>query len=93
MAKAVLLLLAIFLFTVTTTPFLAADGAAPDPVLDIAGEKLRTGVGYYILPVIRGRGGGLTESPLPALGTRPALLMSFRSFTRYPTVSRRRFPQ
>jgi hypothetical protein len=60
MAKAVLLLLAIFLFTVTTPPFLAADGAAPDPVLDIAGEKLRTGVGYYILPVIRGRGGGLT---------------------------------
>uniref|UniRef100_A0A2N9F5V6 Uncharacterized protein n=1 Tax=Fagus sylvatica TaxID=28930 RepID=A0A2N9F5V6_FAGSY len=28
--------------------------------LDLAGEKLRTGVDYYILPVIRGRGGGLT---------------------------------
>ncbi|XP_021282616.1 kunitz trypsin inhibitor 2-like [Herrania umbratica] len=31
-----------------------------DPVLDISGEELRTGTDYYILPVIRGRGGGLT---------------------------------
>lgn len=38
---------------------IAAD-AAPSPVLDIAGKKLRTEVGYYILPVFRGRGGGLT---------------------------------
>lgn len=30
------------------------------PVVDIAGKKLITGSGYYILPVIRGRGGGLT---------------------------------
>ncbi|KAA8518072.1 hypothetical protein F0562_015546 [Nyssa sinensis] len=37
-------------------------GGEPDPVLDIAGKKLRTGPGveYYILPVIRGSGGGLT---------------------------------
>nr|XP_027093722.1 kunitz trypsin inhibitor 2-like [Coffea arabica] len=33
---------------------------APDPVLDIDGKKLRAGVDYYILPIIRGRGGGLT---------------------------------
>ncbi|XP_022743286.1 kunitz trypsin inhibitor 2-like [Durio zibethinus] len=31
-----------------------------DPVLDISGQELRTGTDYYILPVIRGRGGGLT---------------------------------
>ncbi|MBA0571670.1 hypothetical protein Golob_002049 [Gossypium lobatum] len=31
-----------------------------DPVLDISGQELRTGIDYYILPVIRGRGGGLT---------------------------------
>ncbi|KAL6280095.1 hypothetical protein ACE6H2_016976 [Prunus campanulata] len=39
--------------------WVAAD-AAPSPVLDITGNKLQTGVDYYILPVIRGRGGGLT---------------------------------
>ncbi|KAE9600178.1 hypothetical protein Lal_00046115 [Lupinus albus] len=34
--------------------------AATEPVLDISGQKLETGVKYYIVPVIRGRGGGLT---------------------------------
>ncbi|OMP05594.1 Proteinase inhibitor I3, Kunitz legume [Corchorus olitorius] len=38
----------------------ANAAAAPDPVLDITGKILRTGTDYYILPVIRGRGGGLT---------------------------------
>ncbi|XP_030521601.1 kunitz trypsin inhibitor 5-like [Rhodamnia argentea] len=33
---------------------------ASSPVLDIDGHKLQTGVSYYILPVVRGRGGGLT---------------------------------
>ncbi|KAL6183377.1 hypothetical protein ACLB2K_044788 [Fragaria x ananassa] len=32
----------------------------PAPVLDIKGHNLQTGVEYWILPVIRGRGGGLT---------------------------------
>ncbi|XVF30310.1 hypothetical protein REPUB_Repub16aG0045700 [Reevesia pubescens] len=40
--------------------FLLCANAAPDPVLDITGKKLRTGTNYYILPVFRGRGGGLT---------------------------------
>ncbi|XVE90583.1 hypothetical protein DITRI_Ditri20bG0089400 [Diplodiscus trichospermus] len=31
-----------------------------DPVLDISGQELQTGTDYYILPVSRGRGGGLT---------------------------------
>ncbi|XP_057446653.1 kunitz trypsin inhibitor 5-like [Lotus japonicus] len=45
-----------------TTEFLIgiASAAAPEPVLDISGQKLRTGVKYYILPVLRGKGGGLT---------------------------------
>ncbi|KAI5591139.1 hypothetical protein BDE02_04G058400 [Populus trichocarpa] len=37
-----------------------AAGAAPEPVLDIAGKVLRTGTYYDILPVERGRGGGIT---------------------------------
>ncbi|KAH8482991.1 hypothetical protein H0E87_027674 [Populus deltoides] len=34
--------------------------AAAEPVLDIDGEKLVAGTKYYILPVFRGRGGGIT---------------------------------
>ncbi|KAJ9678270.1 hypothetical protein PVL29_023005 [Vitis rotundifolia] len=34
--------------------------AASDPVLDIEGKELQSGVDYYILSVIHGRGGGLT---------------------------------
>ncbi|WJX66944.1 hypothetical protein P8452_51449 [Trifolium repens] len=33
-----------------------------EPVLDISGKKVTTGVKYYILPVFRGKGGGLTVS-------------------------------
>lgn len=38
----------------------AADEAPPAPVVDINGKPVRSGTKYYILPVIRGRGGGLT---------------------------------
>uniref|UniRef100_A0A5B6YSL8 Putative tumor-related protein n=1 Tax=Davidia involucrata TaxID=16924 RepID=A0A5B6YSL8_DAVIN len=58
-----MLVLPVLLFAlITTNPLmlLGAADAAPNPVLDIAGKKLRTGVDYYILPVIHGRGGGLT---------------------------------
>ncbi|XP_015966198.1 kunitz trypsin inhibitor 5 [Arachis duranensis] len=34
--------------------------SAAEPVLDVTGQKLRSGVKYFILPVLRGRGGGLT---------------------------------
>ncbi|KAF9601626.1 hypothetical protein IFM89_021092 [Coptis chinensis] len=34
--------------------------AAPEVVRDITGQKVRSGVEYHILPVVRGRGGGLT---------------------------------
>ncbi|KAI3793481.1 hypothetical protein L1987_36100 [Smallanthus sonchifolius] len=33
---------------------------SPDPVRDIDGNLLRSGTEYYILPVVRGMGGGLT---------------------------------
>ncbi|XVF41517.1 hypothetical protein PTKIN_Ptkin01aG0285900 [Pterospermum kingtungense] len=35
-------------------------GQELDPVLDISGQELQRGTDYYILPVVRGRGGGLT---------------------------------
>ncbi|KAI9198171.1 hypothetical protein LWI28_011315 [Acer negundo] len=60
--KTALLILSFFIFAfVTKAPLVVSTAdASPDPVLDIAGKKLRTGTDYYILPVFRGRGGGLT---------------------------------
>ncbi|THG07917.1 hypothetical protein TEA_021089 [Camellia sinensis var. sinensis] len=34
--------------------------SAPSPVRDIEGKEVRAGIDYYILPVFRGKGGGLT---------------------------------
>ncbi|KAH9724956.1 Kunitz trypsin inhibitor 5 [Citrus sinensis] len=39
---------------------LGRGNAQPDPVLDISSKQLRAGSKYYILPVTKGRGGGLT---------------------------------
>ncbi|XP_051136778.1 kunitz trypsin inhibitor 5-like [Andrographis paniculata] len=39
-----------------------AQAQQPPAVLDIDGKPVRTGSKYYILPLIRGRGGGLTLS-------------------------------
>ncbi|KAK2642914.1 hypothetical protein Ddye_024677 [Dipteronia dyeriana] len=59
--KTTLLILSFFIFAfVTKAPLVVTADASPDPVLDIAGKKLRAGTDYYILPVFRGRGGGLT---------------------------------
>ena len=55
----VLLEVPIFFFAITTKPWLGAADSAPDLVLDLDCKKVRTGADYYILPVIRGRGGGL----------------------------------
>ncbi|XP_073002474.1 kunitz trypsin inhibitor 5-like [Typha latifolia] len=57
MKHLILLLVPIILLL---TPSWAA--ASNDAVLDVDGGKLRPGVQYYVLPVIRGRGGGLTLS-------------------------------
>ena len=54
--------LSLFFLLLTFTTNLAPGAAesAPDAVRDTDGNILRTGVDYYILPVVRGRGGGLT---------------------------------
>ncbi|KAJ4820032.1 Kunitz-type trypsin inhibitor [Rhynchospora pubera] len=45
---------------VTFIPFsLLSNTATSTPVYDIDGEPLTPGTGYYILPLIRGRGGGV----------------------------------
>ncbi|KAJ7976150.1 Kunitz type trypsin inhibitor / miraculin [Quillaja saponaria] len=59
---AMLALFSFLLIAFTSNPLLGS--ATPEPVLDISGQKVRTGVNYYILPVIRGRGGGLTLSTI-----------------------------
>lgn len=62
----------ILLLSISTTnpqTFIVAADSAPNPVVDIDGNVLRTGVDYYILPVIRGNGGGLTLSTISINGT------------------------
>ncbi|KAK7380140.1 hypothetical protein VNO78_32588 [Psophocarpus tetragonolobus] len=49
-------------FAFTVELFIGTTAAAPETVLDTSGHKLRTGAKYYILPVLRGKGGGLTVS-------------------------------
>lgn len=59
--KSTLAVLSSFLiFAFVTRSLPVAASAAPDPVLDIGGQNLHTGTNYYILPVVRGKGGGLT---------------------------------
>ncbi|KAL6319758.1 hypothetical protein AAG906_036816 [Vitis piasezkii] len=58
--KTTSLLFSLLLIALAVKPFSVAAESAPDPVLDTEGKKLRSGVDYYILPVFRGRGGGLT---------------------------------
>ncbi|MGI4297463.1 Kunitz family serine protease inhibitor, partial [Klebsiella pneumoniae] len=48
---------------------LGTASAAPSPVLDTDGKKLRAGTDYYILPVFRGMGGGLTLASTGRNGT------------------------
>lgn len=44
-------------------------------MLDISGQKLKTGVKYYILPVTRGKSGGLTVSSTDANNTCPLFVV------------------
>ncbi|KAK6925387.1 Proteinase inhibitor I3, Kunitz legume [Dillenia turbinata] len=57
--KTILFSLLFISLTVKLLPGNAAS-STPDPVLDIKGDLIRTGTDYHILPVIRGRGGGVT---------------------------------
>ncbi|KAK4799111.1 hypothetical protein SAY86_024476 [Trapa natans] len=52
------------------SPLFSSSTSAPPPVLDIDGQSLLIGTEYYILPFVRGQGGGLTISP-PQNGTCP----------------------
>ncbi|XP_058779396.1 kunitz trypsin inhibitor 5-like [Vicia villosa] len=56
-------------FCIIYLAFICKTIAAPEPVLDISGKKLTTGVKYYILPVIRGNGGGLTVANVSNLNS------------------------
>ncbi|XP_028803212.1 kunitz trypsin inhibitor 2-like [Neltuma alba] len=47
----------LFAFSTKSSPVAAST---PEPVVDISGEKLKAGVSYYVLPFVRGRGGGLS---------------------------------
>ncbi|XP_059643640.1 kunitz trypsin inhibitor 5-like [Cornus florida] len=58
--KTTMLLLSFLLFALSTNPLLAA---AQDAVLDSSGERVQTGVDYYVLPAVSGSGGGLTLGP------------------------------
>ncbi|KNA07819.1 hypothetical protein SOVF_168350 [Spinacia oleracea] len=55
---------ATFLFFLLSSPPSTTAAAKITPVFDINGRPLQTGSTYYILPVIRGRGGGLTMTPI-----------------------------
>ncbi|KAM3319371.1 kunitz trypsin inhibitor 5 [Capsicum chacoense] len=48
------------ILAISSNSFLSSAAESPPAVVDIAGKILRTGFDYYILPVVRGRGGGLT---------------------------------
>ncbi|OIW12006.1 hypothetical protein TanjilG_16117 [Lupinus angustifolius] len=50
-------------FTLAITLLIGITTAAPEPVVDISGQKLKTGLNYNILPLIKGSGGGLTILP------------------------------
>ncbi|GAA0157652.1 protease inhibitor [Lithospermum erythrorhizon] len=50
----------LILFLSSPPSLLISTAEQPDPVVDITGNQLRTGISYYILPVFRGRGGGVT---------------------------------
>lgn len=62
--KTSLLLILSFLVIFSIATNFSSAAEAPEPVLDVAGKMLRTGINYYILPanVVRGRVryGGLT---------------------------------
>ncbi|XP_028786340.1 miraculin-like [Neltuma alba] len=48
----------VLVFTLSTEPLLGAADAAPEPVIDTSGNKLRAGVGYVVLPAPQPPGGG-----------------------------------
>ncbi|CAN4099223.1 unnamed protein product [Withania somnifera] len=68
-----LLSLSIIPFTlcVTNPSRILLASSSPSPVLDINGDKVQAGPNYFILPVIRGSGGGLYPSNVKQNNTCP----------------------
>lgn len=60
MKATLLIILPFLLFALATQPLLGEAAEEPEAVRDTNGDKVRAGTNYYILPVFRGRGGGLT---------------------------------
>ncbi|KAK9099333.1 hypothetical protein Syun_026378 [Stephania yunnanensis] len=57
---------------------ITADSLALEEVRDVANKKLISGLNYYILPVMRGTGGGLTLGPNMANHTCPLDVVQHR---------------
>ncbi|XP_059300056.1 kunitz trypsin inhibitor 5-like [Lycium ferocissimum] len=66
----------LLLLSLSIIPFILA-GSSPSPVLDINGDKVQAGPNYFILPVIRGRGGGLTPYNVKQNNTCPRDIMQW----------------
>ncbi|CAL0332630.1 unnamed protein product [Lupinus luteus] len=73
--KASLVAFSFMSFTLAITLLIGITTAAPEPVLDISGQKLKTGINYNILPLIRGSGGGLTISSASNNNTCPLYIV------------------
>ncbi|KAM7473365.1 hypothetical protein LguiB_020608 [Lonicera macranthoides] len=61
----------LFVLIALSTISLSAADASPNPVLDVTGKILRSGIDYHVLPVFKGKGGGLT---LASTGKEPCPL-------------------
>ncbi|XP_060171117.1 kunitz trypsin inhibitor 5-like [Lycium barbarum] len=66
----------LLLLSLSIIPFILA-ASSPSPVLDINGDKVQAGPNYFILPVIRGRGGGLTPFNVKQNNTCPRDIMQW----------------
>ncbi|OIT29953.1 PREDICTED: kunitz trypsin inhibitor 2-like [Nicotiana attenuata] len=65
------ILIQYFAFSLANPSELVSAGPSPSPVLDTNGDKIRAGSNYFVLPVIRGRGGGLFPSNVKQNNTCP----------------------
>lgn len=63
------LLLLILLSLVSLSHHLSAAASPQSPVRDTKGEVLKVGSNYFVLPVIRGRGGGLYPANIKSNAT------------------------
>ncbi|KVI00176.1 kunitz trypsin inhibitor 2-like [Cynara cardunculus var. scolymus] len=59
-----------FIFIVFSTLSLSI-GQNPDPVLDLTGSTVRSALRYYVIPAIRGNGGGVKLAPTTINQTCP----------------------